>query len=155
MLERFRAEMDAGPLLKNMPQNKELERRSDIVRSLNAKKRAKLGLVLVSALAIPVLAFPALAHGPSRQKVSETIEINATAAKVWAIIGNFQEMKWHPAVQKTEGRGGNAPEATRKLTLGPNATIDEQLAKYSAETMSYSYTITAVDVKILPVTNYS
>ena len=95
------------------------------------------------------------AHGPTRQKVRESIEINAPPAKVWAVIGNFQDMSWLPPVSKTEGDKGNAIEATRKLTLADGATVDEELYKYDAEKMSYSYRITAVDVKVLPVTNYA
>jgi hypothetical protein len=98
----------------------------------------------------------ALAHGPTRQKITETIEINAPPAKVWAAMGNFQDMSWHPAVQKTEGSEGNTPDkAKRVLTLGPGATIEEELYKYDPDGMSYSYRITSVDVKVLPVTNYS
>ena len=50
---------------------------------------------------------------------------------------------------------GNEIEATRRLTLADGATVDEELYKYDAEKMTYSYRITAVDVKVLPVTNYS
>ncbi|MCA3581586.1 MAG: SRPBCC family protein, partial [Bradyrhizobium sp.] len=42
-----------------------------------------------------------------------------------------------------------------RLTLAPGVTIEEELSKYEPEMMSYSYRITAVDVKVLPVTNYS
>ena len=31
------------------------------------------------------------AHGPSRQKVSEKIQINAESSKVWSIVKNFKE----------------------------------------------------------------
>lgn len=108
-------------------------------------------------LAIMVLPGIAAAHGPTRQKMTETIEIKAPPEKVWAMIGNFQDMSWHPAVEKSEGSGGNALEATRVLTLkgGAGATISEVLYKYSEEKMSYSYRITAVKVEVLPVTNYS
>lgn len=95
------------------------------------------------------------AHGPSRQKVTKTIEINAAPAKVWAIIKNFNDMSWHPAIEKTEGKGDNAIDATRVLTLKGGGTIDEVLYKYSEEKMSYSYRITNVDVKVLPINNYS
>ena len=64
-------------------------------------------------------------------------------------------MSWLPPVSKTEGQKGNDIEATRRLTLTTGATVDEELYKYDAEKMSYSYRITAVDVKVLPVTNYS
>ncbi len=110
------------------------------------------------AIVVALFAFasaPAAAHGPSRQKVTETIEINAPVDKVWAVIGNFHDMSWHPAIAKTEGTGGNEPNAKRKLTLGSGGTMDEQLLKYNAENHSYSYEITEVDVKTLPVNNYS
>ena len=110
------------------------------------------------ALAILLLGLAptlSVAHGPTRQKVTDTIEINAPAEKVWAVIGNFQDMSWHPAFTKTEGTGGNEQGATRKLTLASGATIDEKLNKFDAAGKTYSYEITAVDVKVVPVTNYS
>ncbi len=110
------------------------------------------GLVAAALLAVPTLS---MAHGPTRQKITETIEINAPAEKVWAKIGNFQDMSWHPAVEKTEGQGGNEKGATRKLTLKGGATIEEALDKHDDGKMSYGYRITNVDVKVLPVTNYS
>ncbi|MGY4259861.1 hypothetical protein ACVI1L_006929 [Bradyrhizobium sp. USDA 4516] len=108
--------------------------------------------VVVAALAVLGAAW---AHGPTRQKVRESIEIDAPQAKVWAVIGNFQDMSWLAGVTKTEGEKGNEIGAKRRLTLGPGATVDEELYKYEPEMMSYSYRITAVDVKVLPVTNYS
>lgn len=96
----------------------------------------------------------ALAHGPSRQKITEEIEINVPADKVWAVVGNFQDMGWTGVFSKTEGKGGNDVGATRVLTL-PNGTIDEKLNKYNAGGMMYSYEITNVDVKVVPVSNYS
>ncbi|MDX2258204.1 MAG: SRPBCC family protein [Hyphomicrobiaceae bacterium] len=100
-------------------------------------------------------AAPADAHGPTRQKVAQTVEINAPAAKVWERIGNFQDMSWHPAVAKTEGTGGNADGATRTLTLASGGTIKEKLIGYDATRRQIKYEITEVDVKVLPVNNYS
>ncbi|MBR0798058.1 SRPBCC family protein [Bradyrhizobium jicamae] len=108
--------------------------------------------VVVAALAVLGAAW---AHGPTRQKVRESIEIDAPQAKVWATIGNFQDMGWLVGVSKTEGDKGNEIGATRRLTLSDGATIDEELYKYEPDMLSYSYRITAVDVKVLPVTNYS
>lgn len=112
-------------------------------------------LALWVAFAVTAVAFAAQAHGPTRQKVTEKIEINAPAEKVWALVGNFQDMSWHPAVEKTEGTGGNEIGAKRTLTLKGGGTIEEALNKYNAEGKSFAYEITAVDVKVLPVTNYS
>ena len=112
---------------------------------------ARVGAV-VTALAVIGVAW---AHGPTRQKVRESIEINAPPAKVWAAIGNFQDMSWLAPVTKTTGEKGNEIGATRQLTLTGGATVDEELYKYEPDMLSYSYRITAVDVKVLPVTNYS
>ena len=110
----------------------------------------------LAALALTVvLPLTASAHGPSRQKVVETVEINGSADKVWAAIGNFQDMSWHPAIEKTEGTGGNNAGAKRTLTLKGGGTIEELLGGYKADSKTYSYEITNVDVKVLPVNNYS
>ena len=106
---------------------------------------------------ITLVPLTAQAHGPSRQKVVLEIKLDATPDEVWAVIGNFQDMSWHPAVAASAGTGGNDPEATRILSLGAadGPTIEEMLDKYSTEKRGYSYRITAVDVAVLPVTNYS
>ena len=111
-------------------------------------------LTLAVLVALPTFA---IAHGPTRQKVTLTAEVAADPAEVWAAIGNFQDMSWLPPVHSTTGEGGNEIDATRVLTLGAEGgpTISEMLYKYSAEKMSYSYRITEVEVEVLPVTNYS
>jgi hypothetical protein len=112
----------------------------------------RIGIAIV-ALALPQAGW---AHGPSRQKVTESIVIDAPPAKVWATIADFHDMSWLPGIVKTTGAGGNEPDtATRQLTLDNGATIDESLYKYDAGEMSYSYRIDNVDVKVLPVNNYS
>lgn len=111
-----------------------------------------IALGLASLALIPAVA---LAHGPTRQKVTETVEINAPADKVWATIGNFQDMSWHPAVAKLEGTGGNDANATRTLTLTSGGTIEEKLLSHDPAKMIYKYEITKVDPKVLPVNNYS
>jgi hypothetical protein len=111
-------------------------------------------LILAALLLVPGVA---LAHGPTRQKVTLTMELAAEPAEVWAVIGDFQDMDWHPVVFSTTGDGGNEIDATRLLTLGQEGgpTIAEILYKYDAAKMSYSYRITEVEVSVLPVTNYS
>jgi carbon monoxide dehydrogenase subunit G len=112
---------------------------------------------LLATLAALAILAPAAAgaHGPPRKKASEAVEIAAPPERVWAALSNFHDMSWLPPVEKTEGPGGNDIDATRKLTLKGGATVDEVLYKYDAHKMSYSYRITDVDVKVLPVTNYA
>ncbi len=98
------------------------------------------------------------AHGPTRQKVTESIEINAPASKVWALVKDFDQAHlWLPMVESTTGEGGNTPGATRVLSLGGEAKVFETLKTYNAEKMMYSYKIPVKthDVNILPVNNYS
>ena len=115
--------------------------------------RPLIGTIAALAL-IPTMA---LAHGPTRQKVTVTQDVNAAPAEVWEAIGDFQDMSWLPLVHSTQGEGGNEIDATRTLTLGEEGgpTIDEILYKYDAEKMTYSYRIEEVAVETLPVTNYS
>jgi len=108
------------------------------------------------------------AHGPVRQKTEEQITINAPAEKVWAIIKDFGNMSWLPAVGNTTSEGGNKKGATRVLTLKDGGSITEELKKYDEAKMSYAYKITdmstaqtithaGVEEKVpaLPVDNYS
>ena len=71
------------------------------------------------------------AHGPTRKKVIETITINASPDKVWAVMGNFQDMSWLPGVKSTTGTGGNSIDpknddnevAKRTITLDNGGTV--------------------------------
>ncbi|GJD88613.1 SRPBCC family protein [Methylobacterium hispanicum] len=110
---------------------------------------------LAAVAALATVSFTAQAHGPTRQKISESVEIDAPADKVWAVVGNFQDGSWIPVVEKTEGKGGNEPKATRTLTLKGGATVEEELAKYDADKKALMYRINKVDVKTLPVNDYS
>ena len=59
-------------------------------------------LSLVSA---GLLAGRALRMARRARKVVEKIEIDAPAAKVWEIVGNFQDLNWHPG-RRQDGRDG-------------------------------------------------
>lgn len=112
-------------------------------------------IVTLLVAALVVFSSLAAAHGPTRKKVEITRSVAAPPDKVWALIGNFQDMSWHPAVASTEGAGGNDPGATRTLTLGNGGKIHEVLEKYDGGRHSLFYRIAEVDVQVLPVTNYS
>lgn len=112
------------------------------------------------AVALALTGTAALAHGPSRQKVALEVKLNATPAEVWAAIGNFYDMSWHPVVAETQGDGSmEVDKSTRVLVLksdvDPKPTIKEVLAKFQPEKMSYSYRIEEVSIDVLPVTNYA
>ncbi len=125
-------------------------------------------MILLASSALLFVAATANAHGPVRQKLQESIKINAPAEKVWGIIKNFNEMSWLPAVASTSAKGGNENGATRVLTLKDGGTITEELKKHDDATMSYAYKITEMSTKAtithngqeekvpaLPVGNYA
>ncbi|PPQ37027.1 Polyketide cyclase / dehydrase and lipid transport [Rhodoblastus acidophilus] len=113
------------------------------------------------ALAAAVLAIAtgaATAHGPTRQKIVETVEIDKPVDKIWAVIGDFDALaKWHPAIASSVADKGNSEGSVRHLVLKApgDPSFDEVLDKYDASAHSYKYEIPKVDPKILPVNNYT
>jgi hypothetical protein len=120
-------------------------------------KRWSVALTAVALLA-GLHSSIALAHGPTRQKVQESIDIAAAPADVWAVVGDFQSAHtWLPMVESSTGEGGNSEGATRALHLGGDAQVREELKRYDADRMMLSYRIPSAthDVSVLPVSNYS
>lgn len=109
--------------------------------------------LVAGALALAPLT--AQAHGPTRQKVEITTEINAPADKTWAVVSNFQDPTWIPGVKSVTGAGGSDIGATREITLESGEVIKEKLDKFDAAKMMLMYRMEGDNVKALPVTNYS
>lgn len=100
------------------------------------------------------LAAPAFAHGPTRQKVTESVTVDAPAARVWALIKDFDALqRWHPAVEASPADKGNTEGSVRQLKLKGGGELTETLEAYDEAKMRYSYR--AKDKGALPVTNYT
>jgi len=126
------------------------------VRGKEMKAVRIAGMAVGALVALVALPQWASAHGPTRQKVTETVEINAPADKVWKIVGNFQDMSWDDDVAKTTGTDGNTPgKAKRTITLKNGGTLVQDLTRYQPDQMRYGYFTDSVDVKVLPVNDYS
>lgn len=113
----------------------------------------RLLAALAAVLSLSVGA--AEAHGPPRLKTTQEIVLNATPEEVWEVIGNFNDIGWHPAVTGTDAPDGNTVDGLRVITLEGGATLTEELARYDAEKMTYSYRLNQDNVDVLPVTNYA
>lgn len=105
----------------------------------------------LALLALTFLPFSAMAHGPSPQKVEKTIVIKAEPAKVWAIVKDFGNMSWHPAIAntKTEKKG---EETFRTLTLKSGGDIYEKLRSADDAAMKMKYEIVS---GVAPVADYN
>jgi len=126
----------------------------------------KLNLFLSTILLMWMVG--ANAHGPVRQKLQESIKIDASVDVVWDKLQDFGTVTWLPMVESVEASGENEKGATRVLTLKDGGTISEKLKKHDEKKMSYSYKITDMSVvktihhsgvdepvKVLPVTDYT
>ena len=113
---------------------------------------ARIIAIFVALMLMPGLA---QAHGPTRKKVDQSIEISASPDKVWAIIQNFGDMSWHPQVSMTDATNGNEKGSKRTIGYKSGEMQEEELSKYDAAKMSYSTFIGHVNLKVFPATNYS
>lgn len=112
-------------------------------------------ITLAVAAMAALVAATAQAHGPTRRKISESIEINAPADKVWAVVGDVKNAEWIQNVAKTDVTGDVPAKFKRTLTLKDGGTIQETSNKYKPEDKMFSYYIDKVDVKDLPANDYS
>ena len=96
----------------------------------------------------------ALAHGPTRQKVTETITINSAPEAVWAKVNDFGGLHTgHPAIEATAATDGNKVGSRRTLTLKGGGKVVEELETYDEALKSFSYRMK--EAGPVPVTNYS
>ncbi|NJD36258.1 MAG: SRPBCC family protein [Betaproteobacteria bacterium] len=105
------------------------------------------------AVAMLVAANLALAHGPSRLKVTESITLEAEPDKVWAKVGNFNGLPgWHPAIAESNASDGNNVGSRRTLTLKGGGKVIEELEELDNQKMVLKY---RMKEGVLPVTNYT
>ena len=108
-----------------------------------------------------VFAFSAIAaqaHGPTRQKLVENVDIDRPVDKVWAIIKDFDSLaKWHPVIASSPATKGNEVGSVRTLTLkaAGDPQLQEELMSYDDAGHTYHYEMKDHDPKILPVANYT
>ena len=119
-------------------------------------------ILALSLGAVMALTTAAQAHGPVRLKMELDQKLNATPDEVWAVIGKFDDMSWHPAIAKTEITGDGSVDvpdkSERVLHLKAESgdpTITEVLSKLQPEKRCYGYYNSQVEVTVLPVSNYA
>ena len=111
------------------------------------------GILFFIMLFLNTLTKDVFSHGPTRQKIKESITINAKPEEVWNVIKDFGKINtWHPSISKVESDGKN-----RTIYYSPrnNTPIKQKLESYNAEKMMYKTSITEVDIKFFPVSTYT
>ena len=116
---------------------------------------------ILSALAVALVAGAALggsarAHGPTPQKVNQTVTIRAAPDAVWKALAPFGGIgSWHPDVAAVEASGGDAAGGVRRVTLRTGGTLVESLDEWNSQGRTYAYRMSDPDLKALPVSSYS
>lgn len=111
----------------------------------------KLRRLLLAAL----IAAPLAAQAADVVNLFGSVEINAPADKVWAMIRNFDGLNtWHPAFSADVLKSGTNNEvgAVRTLTLAGGPSFDEELLAFSDTSRTLRYRI--VGAAPLPLSGY-
>lgn len=97
------------------------------------------------------------AHGPTPQKLNESIKVDVPPEKVWSVIKDFGAIdEWHPLIVETRAQGGNeATEATRVLTFKNGGTIKDLLDVYNASDHYMMWRLAEPNKKAFPVSFYT
>ncbi|CAX24178.1 Conserved MxaD-like protein precursor of unknown function [Methylorubrum extorquens DM4] len=93
-------------------------------------------------------------HAPTRRKIVESVTIDASPDKVWAVIGNPADAGWIENVARGE-RKGSADKPVFRLTLKNGHVIVEESRKLDPERKSFGYYILENEVTDLPAKDYS
>ncbi len=93
-------------------------------------------------------------HGPSRQKVSETIEINANPSKVWEIVSDFNNFKWNSDIKEISSNG-NEVGSVRIIEFDSSKKIKQKLEKVDTSKQMINWRVIETDNTILPVNSYA
>src|SRR3984885_5814646 len=113
----------------------------------------KINAAIVTGLSL--LAFGYAWAAAPRLTTSKTIDIDASAGKVWHAVKDFNGLNsWHPAVatdEIVEGKN-NTVGAVRLLTLKGGGTIKEKLLAFNPAGRSFKY---AIVEGVLPVSDYT
>lgn len=114
-------------------------------------KRRKLMAAAVAAL----VAWPALAHGPTPQELTRTMAIAAPPDKVWAALRDPAGIAdWHPdiAAATIEGDG---PRPRRHVTFKAGGALVDGIDDVSDDKMTIRWRLSKEDIAVFPASFYT
>lgn len=103
-------------------------------------------ILAAGALSVGMAATPALAID-----LSESVDVDASAADAWAAIADFCSIKdWHPVIAECQQMAQDG-KTMRTLTTGDGGELLEELNEMDEAGMSFTYSIIESP---LPVADY-
>jgi len=107
---------------------------------------------LIALFSFALFITPAFAHGPTPQKVDESIIINVDSDKVWQQLKAFDSLaKWHPDVESIKMED----EMTRIVTLKTGGEVTDSLDELNEDEHYVSYRLLTENVSAFPVSFYT
>lgn len=93
------------------------------------------------------------AHGPTPQKIDESVVIEAPIEAVWEKVSDFNAIAdWHPSVESSVPTD---EQGTRVLAFKDKGTITESLDELDADRHYLGYRLLEEDIDVFPVSFYS
>ena len=103
--------------------------------------------LLLASAALAASATLAHAHGPTPQKVDETVDIKADPKAVWAVAGDFAGLsKWDSVLKSTR----EVSNKERTLVFKNGEKLVESVDEYDTGKMTYTYRMSDPNIKALP-----
>lgn len=101
-----------------------------------------------------IFSLSVLAHGPTPQKVQESITVNVSPEKAWELVKDFGSIsKWHPAAKETkiEKRGD---DTYRVITLESGDKLEEKFRSIDEKFKKIKWEITKGNVPFTDFNSY-
>ena len=93
-------------------------------------------------------------HGPSRQKVKHSVEINAQMDSVWSIVSDFKNFRWNSDLKSVNAKS-NEIGSERILSFVDGSLVTQKLEKVDNAKKMVGWRVVKTDNKALPVNSYS
>jgi hypothetical protein len=94
----------------------------------------------------------AFAHGPTPQKIDESLIINAPLMAVWEKVSDFSSIaEWHPMVVSATMED----EFTRVIEIKDKGKLTDSLDENEASQHYISYRLLEEDITVFPVSFYT
>jgi mxaD protein len=113
-----------------------------------------IGKILAAVLiaGAPLAGSAGAASAMDRTRVSESVKLTESPAKVWARVGHFGDLSWHPLVKAADASDGDRLDSQRRIELG-GGVLWESLMDYRNGARVYQTRLfdNGGSQKILPV----
>lgn len=102
-----------------------------------------------------LIATPLMAHGPTPQQLSRSIQVNAPADAVWEILADPASITtWQPDIANATMDGEGAG-AKRTIEFASGGTLIDGIDEISAEKMMIRWRLSQEDIEVFPVSFYT